>query len=591
MGSYKARGGNDINANGDLANDELGLQVQLRSTGTTWKSQLQVGSQTHESTTVLSSYGKYQLILDRTLNTASLWYKNMTAGTDWAVLTGLSEVATGFTNNSSLHDPSTWNGFGVHGEGRTSVFDNLSFRKADVSTRTLAFPVTNEGSESRLTVDVTGQYLTQGLTATATGDFTFDNGTQSTIVTAGSSLGVRFSPTASGDRTGTVSLSSTEMLRPLTVALSGRAAPRVISFSSTTPDGTYTAGDSINLTAMTSETVTAGSTMRVTLDTGATVTLTAASQGTTLSGTYVVTAGQATSDLSIASYDASSTTDIAGNSISTTSLPTGTNSLAGSHNIVVAAPSATPSTQPSTSTTTTTAVVRVATDTSPQTTTSLPMTTTASQVAPGISTRRAATSPAVESREDSTTTTVAPTLTVMPELPSATPGQLVAMIDGRRVNGTAAVDGSTVMIEVADIEVSVRCERRDGTPITPTKDGELRFEPGAQMTVTVSGFLGNSEIAIEMRSIPTALGALQSDSDGAATGVFIVPDSVEIGNHRLVVEGSDQAGQAVTVGLGVLMVPVDTQGLSGVVIAIVLIAGVAAVLVPAEAARRRRRRT
>ncbi len=573
------RMGHDTNTDGDLANDELGLHLQLRQAGSTWKSSLKVGTQTHTSTTALGNYGKYQLVLDRTLGTASLWYKNMTAGTDWAVLDGLANVATGFTTDSTPNDPRTWNGFGVHGEGRTSVFDNLSFRRIDVSSRSIAFATTNRGAQRQSSLDVSGLYVTQPLTATATGDFRFANGTQTTQVSVGSSLSVVYAPSTHGTHTGTVSLSSPEMLAPVSIALSGRTTPEIVSFSSSSPNGIYTTGQTIDITAVASVPVTAGSRVTATLDTGATVVLTAPSLGTALTGTYTVSAGHNSPDLAVVSFDASSTTDAAGNAVSSSALPTGTDSLSGAHAIVVSTP-----TPPTVASTTTTA--------------SQPMTTSQVQTVTGepasVSSRRGtanlttATTPA-RTAPVTTTTFPSPSTTVS-DLPSAAPGELVALVDGRTAVGGVSSDEGTVIIEVADIVVRVRCVREDGTIVAPTADGELRFEPGSTMSMSVSGFLAESDVDVEMRSTPTPLGSLRTDADGNGTAEFGVPDSLTIGDHRLVVAGNDQAGRSVTVGLGMSLQPADDPAPIGLITVVVLVAGLAAVLVPAEAVRRRRRR-
>ena len=580
------RMGHDTNANGDLANDELGLHLQLRQAGSTWKSSLKLGTQTYTSTTALGNYGKYQLVLDRTLGTASLWYKNMTAGTDWAVLDGLANVATGFTTDSTVNDPRTWNGFGVHGEGRTSVFDNLSFRLVDVSSRSLTFAATNRGAQRQTSVDLSGLYVNQPLTATATGDFRFTNGTQTTQVSAGASLGVVYAPSTHGSHTGTVEFSSPEMVAPLTVALSGRTTPEIVSFSTTSPNGTYTTGQTIDITATSSVPVTAGSQVTVTLDTGATVVLTAASPGTSLTGTYTVAAGQNSADLSVVSFDAGATTDAAGNAVSSSSLPIGTDSLSGAHAIVIS----TPSGSSSQTTTTTTSPSTTSTVTQPAST---PETGAGSGDMTSVATRRGAAPPSTATIPapviSTTTTTVAPTTTIS-DLAPAKPGELVALVDGRAAVGGVTNDEGTVIIEVADIVVRVRCTREDGSLISPTADGELRFEPGSTMAMSVSGFLADSVVDVEMRSTPTPLGSLRADADGNGTAEFAVPDSLTIGDHRLVVAGNDQAGRSVTVGLGMSLRAADDPAPIGLIAGIVLVAGLAAILVPAEAVRRRRRR-
>lgn len=111
-------------------------------------------------------------------------------------------------------------------------------------------------------------------------------------------------------------------------------APTVLSFSSSTADGSYNAPDAIDITATMSEAVQAGDSFDVTLDTGDVVTLTAASAGTTLSGTYTVGAGDNSNDLNIASYTAGTVSDDAGNAMTGTDLPAGQN-LADNKAIVV----------------------------------------------------------------------------------------------------------------------------------------------------------------------------------------------------------------------------------------------------------------
>ncbi|MFM7306769.1 MAG: beta strand repeat-containing protein, partial [Actinomycetota bacterium] len=112
-------------------------------------------------------------------------------------------------------------------------------------------------------------------------------------------------------------------------------APTVSSFSSSTADGSYRATQQVNVTATVSEAVQSGNTITVTLDTGATVTLTAASAGTSLTGTYTIGAGQNSSDLTVSSFSIGTVADTAGNAMTSTVVPTGTNNIAGAKAIVV----------------------------------------------------------------------------------------------------------------------------------------------------------------------------------------------------------------------------------------------------------------
>jgi len=113
--------------------------------------------------------------------------------------------------------------------------------------------------------------------------------------------------------------------------------PTVTAFTSSTTNGTYAAGSSIAISATTSEAVQSGNTITVTLDTGATVTLTAASAGTTLSGTYTVAVGNSSSDLTVSSFTIGTVLDTAGNAMTSTTVPSGASNIAGSKAIVIEA--------------------------------------------------------------------------------------------------------------------------------------------------------------------------------------------------------------------------------------------------------------
>jgi hypothetical protein len=83
-----------------------------------------------------------------------------------------------------------------------------------------------------------------------------------------------------------------------------------------------------------SENVIAGSSFTVTLGTTDEIVLTAASTGTVLNGTYTVSSADASSDLAIASFVVGTVTDIYGNTMTSTSIPSGKN-LSDNSNIVI----------------------------------------------------------------------------------------------------------------------------------------------------------------------------------------------------------------------------------------------------------------
>ncbi|WP_272867681.1 Ig-like domain-containing protein [Crenothrix polyspora] len=125
------------------------------------------------------------------------------------------------------------------------------------------------------------------------------------------------------------------------------SAPLVLNFSSTTADGSYAAGSSINITATMTESVKAGSSIDVTLNTGDLIHLVAAADGTALVGTYTVGLGDAAADLKVISYTAGTFAapavhDLAGNAMTNMAMPVANANIDAVQAIVVAAPIAEP---------------------------------------------------------------------------------------------------------------------------------------------------------------------------------------------------------------------------------------------------------
>ena len=111
----------------------------------------------------------------------------------------------------------------------------------------------------------------------------------------------------------------------------------VVNFTSSAANGTYGPGAVIPLTATLSEVVQAGGAISITLNTGAVVTLFAASQGTTLTGNYVVAPGDVTFDLDVLSYGltGNAVLDLAGNALASTAQPDVYGQLATLKNIAI----------------------------------------------------------------------------------------------------------------------------------------------------------------------------------------------------------------------------------------------------------------
>lgn len=124
-----------------------------------------------------------------------------------------------------------------------------------------------------------------------------------------------------------------------TFVITQTIGPVINSITSTSPNGTYSTGQSINITINFSEPVTlAGGNLLVTLDTGAVVSITPFSNSATASGTYVVQAGHTSPDLNVTGLALSSGATLVNSGNAAASLALPASNLAQNANIIVNPP-------------------------------------------------------------------------------------------------------------------------------------------------------------------------------------------------------------------------------------------------------------
>jgi hypothetical protein len=96
-----------------------------------------------------------------------------------------------------------------------------------------------------------------------------------------------------------------------------------------------------------------------------------------------------------------------------------------------------------------------------------------------------------------------------------------------------------------------------------------------------------------MYSSPSRLGVIAADKAGKVEGTFDLPENIELGNHRLIFDGTRSDGKPITVGFGVAVGDMKTSSmLSRLLIIIpVLLAVFVGILIPAASRRRKRQMT
>lgn len=189
-------------------------------------------------------------------------------------------------------------------------------------------------------------------------------------------------------------------------------------------------------------------------------------------------------------------------------------------------------------------------------------------------------------------TTVPPTTTTTipaPLVPELSSGESGALVDGEEVDTTLARSNNALVVSGAGIEASVYGMSPEGARIDLDEDGLLRLNTQDQVVVEAKGYVSGNVVDVWIYSTPTRLGQLIVDATGAIKGSFQLPETLTVGDHRVVLNGENNRGQDVTLGIGVSVGDIDQSSLASrlLIIIPVLIAILAALIIPTTLRRRR----
>ena len=184
---------------------------------------------------------------------------------------------------------------------------------------TTAPVITLTGSAS-ITVEKGDTYIDAGATAS---DYNGVDLTSSIVVSNPVNMNIVGTYTITYNVSDLSGNAATQVSR--TVIVQDTTAPVIISFTTTTVTGYYREGTSIPITANMSEIIVSGSSIDITLNTTDIVTLTASANGTTMNGTYTVSAGDNVSQLVVSSFTITNVSDLVGNNMTSTTVPSGSN--------------------------------------------------------------------------------------------------------------------------------------------------------------------------------------------------------------------------------------------------------------------------
>lgn len=179
-----------------------------------------------------------------------------------------------------------------------------------------------------------------------------------------------------------------------------------------------------------------------------------------------------------------------------------------------------------------------------------------------------------------------------PEAASAKPGQATALVDGEEEVATLSRVNNGLVASVAQITATVSGVTADGTRIDLDIDGNLRLNTDDFLQVEADGYSPGESVDVWMYSTPTRVGTVKADATGHIAGRFILPEGLDAGNHRVVLNGVNNGGVPVILGIGVKYgEATSTSTTTRVLIAIPISLAVIAGFVLPNQVRRRRRKT
>lgn len=200
--------------------------------------------------------------------------------------------------------------------------------------------------------------------------------------------------------------------------------------------------------------------------------------------------------------------------------------------------------------------------------------------------------PSSRSSITSTSTSIPSSTTTIPapKAPELKVGESSALVDGKAVSTALSRSENRITAKAAGVAATIWGLDKDGRTVALDIDGNVRLNIGDKVVVQASGFAAGEDVSVWLFSVPSRLGVIAADDSGKVEGTFDLPKNVEMGDHRLVFDGTRSDGKPVTLGFGVAIGQLETSSsLSRVLIAVpVLIAIFIGFFIPAVTRRRRK---
>jgi alpha-tubulin suppressor-like RCC1 family protein len=189
----------------------------------------------------------------------------------------------------------------------------------------------------------------------------------------------------------------------------------------------------------------------------------------------------------------------------------------------------------------------------------------------------------------STTSTTIPS----PNAPQVEVGEAASLVDGKSVAVTVLRSENRVTARVAGVSATISGLTIEDEVVSLDSDGNLRLVTEDQLVVDASGYMAGQEVSVWVYSTPSRLGVVTADASGNLSGIFDLPTGIDSGDHRVVLDGTNENGQPVIISVGIAVGNIDSSSLASrlLIIIPVLLAIFAGLFIPAVSRRRKRQAT
>jgi hypothetical protein len=154
---------------------------------------------------------------------------------------------------------------------------------------------------------------------------------------------------------------------------------------------------------------------------------------------------------------------------------------------------------------------------------------------------------------------------------------IVVIEDGEivEVDVEEAPDGDGLVIRGDGFELLLRSVDENGNALPLDGDLRLVIERGRSITIAGEGYAPNSIVAVFLFSEPIKLGEIMTDESGSFSGVFEVPEDIEVGDHTVQINGVSPDGELRTVNSAIQVVETADAPSSGSITTAVVIVVIA----------------